>query len=181
METMVSISTATTRSTTVCPSVNRRTPNTTLKKIKTAATVRIPSAKGFPQMLFERASDGTGGFLGISRLHVEPVNEEVIAIDVDDKRSRRQRNRIRERQPTHWGLELGFDSDDPGLDIDPLRIDVSHHVHVRAHKLHQENSCKKNKMIEARGRDANALPDTSPTSEHVGQNGRNQCTSRKRL
>jgi hypothetical protein len=102
-------------------------------------------------MLLEWASDSAGGFLGIGCLHVEPVNEEIITIDVDDERPWRQRNGIGEREPTHWSPELGFDSNDPRLYADPPRIDVTHHVDVRAHKLDQENSRMKNKMIEARG------------------------------
>src|SRR6476660_6862654 len=132
MEMMVSMSAATTRSTTVRPRRRRRTPNMIPKKIRTAAMKRKTSAKDFLQMFLERAGDNASGFVRISSLHVEPMDEHRVTLNVHHQRPRRQCNGIRKRQAAKGGLQPGPDPDNAGLDIEARRIDVSHHVDIGA-------------------------------------------------
>src|SRR5262245_24130912 len=103
METTVSVSTATTRSITVRPRMRRSTLNATPRKVRIAAAMRICSAKGFLQMFLERTGDSASCFVRISCFDVEPMNKEIVALDVDHERSRRQCDGIRERQSPHRG------------------------------------------------------------------------------
>src|SRR5688500_889566 len=112
METTVSISTAATRSTTVCPTTSRITPNTMLKKIRTAAMSKMESAKDVLQMLFERTGNDAARLVWIGRLDVQPVNEKRVVLDVDDQRSRSQRDGVRERETADRRLQSGLDLDD---------------------------------------------------------------------
>src|SRR5262245_9560791 len=179
METTVSVSTATTRSITVRPRMRRSTLNATPRKVRIAAAMRICSAKGFLQMFLERTGDSASCFVRISCFDVEPMNKEIVALDVDHERSRRQCDGIRERQSPHRGRKLGLDLYDSRIDFDARRKDVTHHIDVRADKLDEENACIKNKMISAFGRDADIAPRAGPPCEHVGQRRRYECASYK--
>src|SRR5215510_1270322 len=181
MATTVSMSTAATRSTTVRPSTRRRTPNTIPKEIRTAAATSNASAKGLPQMFLERPGDGARRLFGIGRLHVEPVDEEAVPVDVDNQRSGRQRNRVRKRESADGRLELGFDSDDAGTDVDPGRIDIAHHVDGRSDKFDQKDASVANEMIETHGRKARVSPHAGFTREDVGENDGNQSTGGERF
>src|SRR5689334_18302511 len=99
METMVNMSMATMRSTTVRPKMRRNAPKTMLRTIRPAATKRMFSAKGLLQMFDEWSGDDPGRFGLIRRLDVKPMDEKRVIVDVDDQRARRQRNRICQRQP----------------------------------------------------------------------------------
>src|SRR5262245_25999223 len=121
------MSTAAMRSTTVCPRIRRKTPIAMPSEMRTAATIRMISAKRLLQVSFEWTGDQRGCFVRVSCLHIETMDEQAVAIDVDHERSRRKSNRIRERQPSDRGFELGLDPDNPGIDLDARRIDVAHH------------------------------------------------------
>src|SRR5215831_10245997 len=96
METTVNMSTAAPRSTAVRPRIRRSTPNATPKKIRIVAAIRIRSAKGLLQMLFECAGNGAHCFVRICCFDVEPVNEEAVAVYFDHERSGRQCDGVRE-------------------------------------------------------------------------------------
>src|SRR5262245_50481477 len=179
MDKTVSVSTATTRSITVRPRIRRSTLNATPRKIRIAAAMRICSAKGLLQMFLERTGDSSSRFVRICRFDVEPVNKEIVALDVDHERSRRQRDGIRERQSPHRGRKFGLDLYDPRFDVDARRKDVTHHIDVRADKLDEEDACIANEMICARRRDADIAPRSRPACEHVGQRRRYKCASNK--
>src|ERR1700733_5797677 len=158
MEMTVSISTAATRSTIVRPRIRRRTPNTIPKKIRIAATKRKKSAKSLLQICFERAGDYARGVVWIDGFHVEPMDEQHIVFDVDYQRSRRQRDRIGKRQRAMGTSQPGLDLDDTRRDIDARSVNITHHVDIGAYKFDGEHAGVPNKMIEARGRELNPLP-----------------------
>src|SRR5262245_14281024 len=97
METIVSMSTAATRSTTVRPRMRRTTPNMIPKSIRTAAIARMKSAKDLLQMPFKRTGDDTSSLVRIGALDIEAMNEQRVVLHVQHERTRRKRNRIRQR------------------------------------------------------------------------------------
>src|SRR5262245_7385716 len=172
METTVSVSTATTRSITVRPRIRRSTLNVTPRKIIIAATMRISSAKGLLQMFLECASDSAGCFVRICCFDVDPVNKQTVALDVDDERSGRQCDGVRQRQTPHGSRKFGLDPGEAGFNVDAGRKDVAHHIDIRTDKLDEENACVENEMIYALGRDADIAPRAGLACEHIGQHRR---------
>src|SRR5215472_2761485 len=166
METTVSMSTATTRSTAVLPRTRRSTPNATPRKIRIVAAIRIRSAKGLLQMLFECAGNGARCFIRICCFDVEPVNEETVVVYVDHERSGRQCDGIRKRQPPDWSFELRSDSDDAGIDFDAWGIDVAHHVDVRTDQLDQKDDRVENEIMQARRGQPDVPPRARFAREH---------------
>ena len=99
----------------------------------------------------------------------------VSSFDVQHERPRRQRDGIRKRQPAEGTFQPGLDLDDAGPDIDARRIDVAHHVDIGAHKFDSEDAGVQDKMVEARGREPNSLPNIGLLREYVCQCRRNKC------
>src|SRR3974390_250042 len=181
IDTTVSRSTAATRSTTVWPRIRRSTPNAAPKKISTAETTRMPSAKGFLQVLLERAGDDARYFVGIGRLHIEPVNKQAILVDVDHQRARRQRDRVRECESPHRRFQPGLDLHDARIDVDARRVHVTHHVDVGAHELDRKDAGEPDEVIKPRGGEPDVPPRVGIADKQVGQHRRNQRAGHERL
>src|SRR6476620_7376045 len=89
MEMIVSMSTAAMRSMTVGPRTSRSTPKPTPIKMRTAAAMRMYSAKGSLQVIFEGTGNDPGGFVGVDGLNVETMNDKAIFGDIKHERPRR--------------------------------------------------------------------------------------------
>ena len=87
-------------------------------------------AKDLLQMFLERAGDQPRRFVRIGGLDVEPVDEQRVALDVDDQRTGRQRDRIGKRQSADRRFQRGLDLDDAWREIDARRIDIAQHIDV---------------------------------------------------
>ena len=85
IEITVSMSMATTLSTTVLPMTSRTTPHMMLRKINAPAICRMMSAKDFSQVFLEWPCDHLGCKFRIDGLHIEPMNEQRIVFDRHDQ------------------------------------------------------------------------------------------------
>src|SRR5262245_53857165 len=111
------MSTAMTRSTTVRPSTNRSTPNRTPSNIRIAATMMRCSAKDFLQVALERTGNQTCRLIGVGGLHIEPVNEHALPLNVDHQGAGCECNRVCQREPAYRRPQLCLDLDYARLDV----------------------------------------------------------------
>src|SRR5262245_35180917 len=103
------MSTAMTRSTMVRPSTKRTTPNRMPRNMRITATTMRCSAKDFLQVALERTGNQTRRLVAIGGLHIEPVNEHAVPLDIDHQGARGECDRVCQREPTYRCLQPGLD------------------------------------------------------------------------